>query len=232
MKLQKLKCSGLQPCERCMSTGVNCTYGFGASRSSSVVYTRHLETKIAELQALLRAQPSIELADQPQDSYDSIETLVSSEDDFVNLSPDSEVESFHGRFAALSLLRMVRELCDDVAGGRNGQYGKAIAGAFDSNLLNVPLTNQIAYLALLPPREKTRDLIGVALNGALCSQEFIDRQRLHSQIERLYETVPEDYTQNDRQALSLVYALLALGRQRGTDPAPSNHSADAVFMRG
>lgn len=230
---QKLKCSGLQPCERCVSSGVNCTYGSMASRSSSLAYTRHLEARIAELQnLLLQQQPFVGTTDQSSASDSQVESLVNSGDDFVYLSTDSEVETFHGRFAALSLLRMVRELCDSVAGGPSNQSGRVLAAAFDSNLLNVPLTNEMAYLAILPPLENTTDLVGLALDDALCCQEFMDRPRLHSQIQRLYDLDPEDYTQSDRRALSLVYALLALGRQRSIDSAPPNPSADAVFMRG
>lgn len=58
-KRRKVKCTGTQPCDRCISSGVSCTFGSSAGRSSAVSYTRHLEEKIAELQALLRQQPAV-----------------------------------------------------------------------------------------------------------------------------------------------------------------------------
>lgn len=157
---------------------------------------------------------------------------MSDEDDFVYSSSENDLETYHGSFGALSLLRLVRELCDHAAGGTRNDYGRVIAAAFDSNLLNVPLTNQIAYLALLPSRKKLEELMLVALNEALSCQEFVDRPKLYSQIDKLYECDPENHTASDRRALSLVYALLALGRQRSTETTPPHDDPRAIYMPG
>ena len=52
-KRQKLKCSGGQPCQRCVSNGISCVYGKGVGRSSAT-YIKYLEEQIAQLQAQLQ----------------------------------------------------------------------------------------------------------------------------------------------------------------------------------
>lgn len=57
---RRVKCDGNQPCDRCVRSGVACTYGSVASRTSAVSYARQLEQKVAELQGLLRERPQAE----------------------------------------------------------------------------------------------------------------------------------------------------------------------------
>ena len=202
---------------------MNCTYGSGASRGTPQSYIRHLEAEVKGLQALLRERGlrTSGEGEQRLDPYeeDAVETIVSAEDEFMYLEPSSEDESktFHGPFSGLGVLRSLRELCDEVTGAPRSQYGRLLAAAFDSQSLGVSTINAIASMALLPSREVVQTTIRVAIDEALCCQEFIDRSALRNQLQRLYTTDSEDYVAADRRTLSLVYALLALGRQRKID---------------
>ncbi|QIW96677.1 hypothetical protein AMS68_002195 [Peltaster fructicola] len=238
-KRRKLKCSSTQPCQRCVATGVSCTYGSVASRQTTISYTRHLEAKIAELQSLLLQQPVVETDEQgavqavQSDVRDRmVESLIGPEDDHLYLSPDDQFNTFHGRFAGLSVMRTVRDLCDAVAGSPGQQYGRALALSFDSSYPDIPTSNQMAALALLPSREVLEATISIALDDAMSCQECVDRAELQVQIERLYTRDPEDYTHDDRRALALIYALMALGRQCDFNVPPMPSEPGTLILRG
>ena len=163
---------------------------------------------------------------------DLVETIVSAEDDRIYLGSENESQTFNGRFSGLSVLRSIRELCDHVAGAPGNGYGTLLVEAFDSNLLGVPLTNAIASLALLPAVPVMRTAIKVALDEALSCQEFIDRSELRTQVERLYSIDPGEYLSSDRRALSLIYALLALGRQHQIQNTIQDDQRQATEMQG
>lgn len=217
---------------------MNCTYGLSASRSDAQSYIRHLEAKVGELQHLLQQQAptgkdeALVRDTRSRVREDVVETIVSAEDSGIYLESNEENRTFYGRLSGLGVLGSISELCNQVAGAQNNQYGKSIAEAFDSNSLGVPANNAIASLALLPSREVAKATIRVALDEALSCQECIDRDTLRHQVERLYTTDPEDYEARDRRALSLVYALLALGRQRTTPGALSDDRPWAKDMQG
>lgn len=164
-----------------------------------------------------------------------IQTLVGSEDDHVYITPEDDVDSFHGRFAGLTVLRTVRDLADTMARVPGHRYGKALAEAFDTTRVDLGCGDPLATFALLPSREMLQQSIAAALDGTLSCQECLDREELQTKIERLYTCDPEEYTLNDRRALGLIYALMALGRQRqGGDSSNSSSSIDAgyVVLRG
>lgn len=75
----------------------------------------------------------------------------------------------------------------------------------------------MATFALLPTRERCQRTIGIALNNVLNGKECIDRDQLKRQVQHLYDRDPDDYTQEDRRSLGLVYALMALGRRHEPD---------------
>lgn len=52
---RKVRCDSLQPCRRCVDSGLECTYGSTARRGLSTTYVRSLEQQVAELQRQLQA---------------------------------------------------------------------------------------------------------------------------------------------------------------------------------
>ena len=108
------------------------------------------------------------------------------------------------------------------------------AEAFDSNFLDMPSYNRLASFALLPSREKLQRTITIALDHALNCEEPVDRERLNGQIDDLYERNADDYTQENRRALGLVYALMALGRRYEPDVSDqdANRGPELLVLKG
>ncbi|KAK4497130.1 hypothetical protein PRZ48_011580 [Zasmidium cellare] len=244
-KRRKVKCTGTQPCDRCVASGVTCTFGSSAGRTSAVSYTRHLEEKIAELQALLRQRPMLESDRQREEVEESrenargnlIDALTGPEDDHIFVSQADGATSFHGRLAGLSVLRTVRDLCTQVSGTTDMPFeftGQALVESFDTNLLDVPSANRMATFALLPSRERLQKIVGIALNNVLNCKECLDRDVLKRQVTHLYDRDPDDYTQEDRRALGLIYALMALGRRHEPEDEDyeANHGTDMLVLKG
>lgn len=116
----------------------------------------------------------------------------------------------------------------------SGLTGKALAEAFDSNMLDLPAYNHMATFALLPARERVDKMISIALDCALNCQECLDRQHLAQRITVLYDRDPEDYTAGDRRLLGLIYALMALGRRHEPDDSDTTMKpgAQMIILKG
>lgn len=190
-----------------------------------------------------RAMSSITDSDLPGEEADlqqgqsqardrMIEAIVGPEDDHIYISPEDDINTFHGRFAGLNVLRTVRDLCDEVVGNPGQGFGRSLALSFDSTYLDTSTYNQMASLALLPSREVLQSTISVAMDAAMSCQECFDRVALQAQIETLYTKDPEQYTPDDRRALALVYALMALGRQVDSTALPTSEETGLLVLRG
>jgi hypothetical protein len=239
-KRRKVRCKGGQPCDRCASTGVSCTYGSSKGRTTAVSYTRYLEDRVAALEERLRQEsgrgdeegPSSRTMSEAlqQPDLDLVETLVNPNDDFLYLNPSNSTQRFHGRYAGLSVLRRVRALCDSVSGSAtNTAAGQDLVEAFDSLLLDPPMRTSFTTFAPLPDLERTRKLLEIALDEALCLQEYIDRVELWTSVQRLYTLDPSDLSRTEQKSLALLYALLAIGRrwEHHDEGAPSDTTNDA-----
>ena len=223
-----------------------CTFGRAAGRTTTADYTRHLENKVAELQAIL--QQRYEAAEQLQQHgsleeggestrNSLIDTVIRPEDDYIFVPSQRHTIAYHGRYGGLSTLRVVRNLCDTVTGPALAPVdvgGSEMAEAFDTSLLDLPFSNDIAAFALLPPQGNLESTITIALNVALSCKEFLDRDELWRDIHSLYERDPEDHQDEDKSFLALVYALMALGRRyephKGTDIEVS--APDRATLKG
>lgn len=106
--------------------------------------------------------------------------------------------------------------------------GQALVESFDTNLLDLPSANRMATFALLPSRERLQKIVGVALNNVLNCKECLDREQLKLQVTHLY------YTQEDRRALGLIYALMALGRRHEPvdEDEELNHGTEMLVLKG
>lgn len=112
--------------------------------------------------------------------------------------------------------------------------GQALVESFDTNLLDLPSANRMATFALLPSKERLQKIIGIALNNVLNCKECIDREQLKQQVTHLYERDPDDYTQEDRRSLGLIYALMALGRRHEPESEVStlNPGTEMLVLKG
>lgn len=129
---------------------------------------------------------------------------------------------YWGHFAGLSLLQRMRKLCTQVAGLHcKSQEGDSIEDdfvhAFDS--ASPPDANIGSWdaFALLPPKERLLKYVDIATNQACCLLTFMDRNSIDEIIAHLYDADSIEYTTDDRRSLSLLFALLALGRRFETD---------------
>lgn len=92
----------------------------------------------------------------------------------------------------------------------------------------------MATFALLPSRERLQKTVGIALNNVLNCKECIDREQLKRQVTHLYDRDPDDYTQEDRRSLGLIYALMALGRRHEPDDEElgANSGTEMLVLKG
>ncbi|KAK4612288.1 hypothetical protein CLAFUW4_12869 [Fulvia fulva] len=158
-----------------------------------------------------------------------VDILTGPEDDFISPSQSSG--------SPLSVLVPFKNLCTKAAGtppSAAEQPRRTLAEAFDFDLLDTPSYNRMASFALLPSRERVQRMVSIALDSALNCQDPVDRERLGAQIDDLYERNADDYTQKNRQALGLVYALMALGRRYEPDAADenTNRGSELLVLKG
>ena len=137
----------------------------------------------------------------------------------------------HGRFAGVRILQQIRALCGqighdqaDVENTTNADFMQA----FDSVSLPQPFEEGANY-ALLPSKERLLQRVDMAIDQALNLMYFIDRVSLEPKIDRLYDLDGDQYSNDDRKTLALVYALLAIARQFETD---DSHTANAGAQKG
>ena len=165
---------------------------------------------------------------------DLVETLVNPDDDFLYLNPSNSTQRFHGKYAGLSVLRRVRALCDSVSGSAtNTAAGQDLVEAFDSLLLDPPMQTSFTTFAPLPDQHRTRKLLEIVMDEALCCQEYIDREEIWTNVQRLYTQDPSDLSRTEQKSLALLYALLAIGRrwEHHDEEGPSD-TKDDTRVRG
>lgn len=92
-----------------------------------------------------------------------------------------------------------------------------MAEALDSSEFSLPPINGTIKLDVLPSWQRMESTVIIALDTALNCKEFIDRDELWLQIQQLYSKAPENFDEDDRSLLALLYALMAVGRQRDPD---------------
>ncbi|KAI0204143.1 hypothetical protein F4808DRAFT_370186 [Astrocystis sublimbata] len=218
---RRVKCDGVQPCARCARSGISCTFGSVVARSGAVGYTRYLEQKVANLEALLRQADERQArglgAHHEAIPAPALDLLlhVSSDAQVMNMSQDT-TSSFYGSFSGLNILRIV---VDHISTGRQqaalSSSGDGILQAFENarKISNLASLEQPDLFASLPSQERVDVLTDRAVRFALVGHDCIDHDDLAERRLRLFQVAPENRTAEDVDSLALVYALMALGLQ-------------------
>lgn len=197
---------------------MSCTYGSLSGRVSAVSYARHLEQKVAELQALLRQRPEEQsqmVLDSQEFARDQmLDMIVGLGDGYVYRIPQTGSNYFYGGFGGLSALRAVSNTGFHGSGMATAPSpGRDFVEAFETTSL-LPTTGvEARTCALLPSKQQVQNLAVHASRTALTCHDCLDFDDFTIKLDRLYTIDPEDYSPNDKSFLILVYALVALGRR-------------------
>lgn len=143
--------------------------------------------------------------------------LIGPEDDYVVHVPDVSSTIFYGRFGGLSVLRSLgRSLLLDVQPSPTSSPVKELVEAFHDLALGPhkrSVQSSRRLTTCLPSKDQVNTAIALACRTALICHDCLDHALLSRQLDNLYDTDPEDYSNGNLQSLALVYSLVALGRR-------------------
>ncbi len=137
-----------------------------------------------------------------------------------------------GDFAGLSFLDRISRRCSQLInpGARNEMSLKIFTlEGFSSPRpgLGLPSSGQMST-NLLPSKMVARRLTKVALRDACCLLHFVHEPSFARSLDRIYETLPENYTTEDQGFLALLYLTLALGELYSKGPPQLGPSAGEI----
>ncbi|KAF4478564.1 C6 transcription factor [Fusarium agapanthi] len=229
-------------CVHCYAGNVICTYGSTSARIRPLDYIRHLESRVADLEAQLagsaprnndHARTSVGLSEATLQTgssqtlpgaVDAIDTLIGPKDDLLSTFDGSE--TCHGAFASLNVLRIVIDKCDSLANIMAPlSSGRILAEAFSKGTAPFPSEQVMSLAADLPDFSECQRLCYVAIEEALPCYECIDRETFFAQLVRVHAKPREELDPNNRAFLALVFALLGFAKRYGAD----NHSTTEAY---
>ena len=176
--------------------------------------------------SIRRRDDSVEWSDKPQRQpleqcetpaldEDVIETMVGAREGDQTCA--HSLEYYRGRFAGLSLLQRVQNLCRYLSGISRSpgteQAEDQFVHAFNFLPPSCRPTVSLEAFHLLPSPEVMDYAIDVVVNQACTNMQFLDRDSLHSIARKVYakaETGPRDHRS---KALALLYAVFALAKR-------------------
>ncbi|KIW42680.1 hypothetical protein, variant 2 [Exophiala oligosperma] len=165
--------------------------------------------------------------------------LIGPEDDYYVHLPNVSSTIFYGRFGGLSVLRSLgRSLLWEVQPSpTSSSPGRELVEAFHDLTLGPHKLSGESYRRVatcLPSKDQVRADISLACRTALICHDCLDHALLSRQLDNLYDTDPEDYSNAQQQSLALVYSLVALGRRYSTTPSgiESHQATDATNPKG
>ncbi|KAI7759110.1 hypothetical protein LZL87_013387 [Fusarium oxysporum] len=201
---------------------MNCTYGSSSARVKPLDYIRHLESRVADLEAQLacstprnneHAAASVGFSDaNPQAGSsqalpDAIDTLFGPGDDLLSSFDGSE--TYHGAFASLNVLRIVRDKCDSLANIMAPlSSDRILAEAFTKDTAPSASEQTMPLAADLPDLTECQRLCYIAIEEALPCHECIDRETFFAQLVRVHAKPWEELVPSDRAFLALVFSVL------------------------
>lgn len=144
----------------------------------------------------------------------AIDMLIGPGDDYVFRTPDSSSNVFYGRFGGLNMLRFLGDMAVPSPGmAQQSSPGRTLIEAFETSSLSPHVGIESRLFTMLPSKQQVQDLVDRAFRTALILHDCLDHARFSLQLDRLYQTDPEDYSLDDKKFLTLLYALLALGKR-------------------
>jgi hypothetical protein len=145
---------------------------------------------------------------------DHLESMVRSTGQ-LDLDEQGHFE-YHGHSSGLSFVRRMRESLGDVmmpeGKGTPFVVSRPMSQVFDSpRSLNDSPWDSVPPGADLPSREVARELCDLAINDAGALLRFVHYPTFVKGLEKIYDTAPEDYGNDENAFLPLLYSVLALG---------------------
>lgn len=135
---------------------------------------------------------------------------------------------FHGHSSGIVFLRRMREQFGDLMGST--EFGataflkkrRAQSHVFESPRSTTgesPLDSNLPNTHDLPPRECAKQLCSNCLNDACALMRFVHQPTFYASFDRIYNTPPENFGNEENSFLPLLYVVLALGCLFGKDEA-------------
>jgi hypothetical protein len=126
---------------------------------------------------------------------------------------------FHGGSSGAVFLRRMRENFGGLLGGDakapflpRPPRPPRPKSSFDSpRSMESPFETGLPNTADLPSKESALLLCCCALNRACSLLRFVHAPSFYEMLDRIYETAPENFTDDESRFLSLLYVVLALG---------------------
>ena len=126
---------------------------------------------------------------------------------------------FHGHSSGLVFLRRMREQFGDLMGGTEGtglpfqKNTRSMPQGLDSPRSSVcsPNESSLPNTHDLPPKECGRELCQNALDDACALMRFVHQPTFYQLFDRIYDTPPETFGNEDNKFLPLLYLVMALG---------------------
>ncbi|SCU96889.1 LADA_0H03290g1_1 [Lachancea dasiensis] len=225
---KKIRCDGRQPCLHCTVYSHNCTYN-PVSRSSKKMRTMSNTSKPDYLDQITsghgsstRAQP---LNIRSNNSQLEMHYLRIIQALFPNLNTKTidgaqcdKIVELIGKNKFQGLLNVEAVEADfltmpAVPHNPNADINRGLEEISDSSSSPPnPLALQPLQIKIvLPPLDMARTLIFKSWKCACVLFRFNHRPSLLNTLEKLYETNPEEYTNDQNKALPLIYSILAVG---------------------
>lgn len=158
--------------------------------------------------------------DGPVDSQ--LESMVKSTGQ-LDLDEQGNLE-YHGHSSGLSFVRRMREQLGDVMGpeGHGTPFVKSrpMSQVFDSprSTMDSPFETSMAMVEL-PSKEVAFQLCDTAINDAASILRIVHYPTFMKQLESLYDTPQENYSNEENVFLPLMYAVMSLGTLFSKDDA-------------
>ncbi|KAI9837996.1 MAG: hypothetical protein M1819_006150 [Sarea resinae] len=124
---------------------------------------------------------------------------------------------YHGHSSGLTFLRRMREQFGDAPPTGSGdpppQKSRTMGHVFDSPKSSVesPVDFNLDVTGDLPSRVVARQLCASALDDACALMRFVHQPSFYAMFDRIYDTSPDCYGNEENRYLPLLYVVLALG---------------------
>ncbi|KAJ6118291.1 hypothetical protein N7471_013758 [Penicillium samsonianum] len=222
---KKIKCDGKQPCTHCAVHSYQCSSAQPSKRrrnpAPQYVAAEHDDPQLdvyakeqrwtpaqKETQATESAKPLSVQPDPAPEAGDEglLETMV---DNSGCLDRDDQGHfDYHGHTSGMTFVRRLRK-----------QLGTAeIRPSISAHMLDSPKSisesPQVTTLPLtheLPPRRIARHLCHNAIDHACSLMRFVHEPSFFASLERIYDTPPEQFTDEENSFLPLLYIVIAVG---------------------
>jgi len=135
---------------------------------------------------------------------------------------------FHGHSSGIVFLRRMREQFGDLMGSTESRASaflknrRAQSQVFESPRSTTgesPMDSNLPNTHDLPPRECAKQLCSNCLNDACALMRFVHQPTFYASFDRIYNTPPDNFGNEDNSFLPLLYVVLALGCLFGKDEA-------------